>query len=391
MRENTPITDNIGKGEGMDRKDHATRRLLTRIALIALFLYAVINFSPLGSFFSLLLDITAPITIGLSIAFIINIPLCFFERLFDKAIGTPRAKWLLKLRRALCLLLCFILLLGIIIALCFAIIPQLKLSANALLDALPVISEQLIAHWERFSAFLGGYGITLPTPDFSIEGMLGLVRSAMLGRESAIINKSIGMAGSVFSRFFDVSLALVICVYVLARKEMLAKQCRRFLRAFLPSTACDRFFEIAGLSARTFTSFVSGQVFEAALLGVLCFLGMLLFGMPYPALISVVVGVSALIPIFGAFFGICVGTVFILVSDPSMAIWFVLFLLVLQQIESNVIYPRVIGKYVGLPAVWVLLSVTVGSAFGVVGILFSVPLFSVIYSLLGQFVKKRER
>lgn len=375
----------------MDRQYYTPRRLLTRIALVALFLYVVINFSPLGSFLSLLLDITAPITIGLSIAFIINIPLCLFERLSEEAFGAPRARWLLMLRRAFCLLLCFILLLGIIIALCFAIIPQLKLSANALLDALPVISEQLSERWQRLSTLLLGYGISLPTPDFSIEGMISLAHAALIGRESAIINKSIGMAGSVFSRAFDVTLAFVICVYVLARKEMLTRQVKRFIRAMLPSSAANKLFDVSTLAARTFASFISGQIFEAVLLGVLCFLGMLLFGMPYPALISVVIGVSALIPIFGAFFGISVGTVFILVSEPPMAIWFIVFMLVLQQIESNVIYPRVIGKYVGLPAVWVLLSVTVGSAFGVVGILFSVPLFSVIYSLLGQFVKKRER
>jgi predicted PurR-regulated permease PerM len=116
---------------------------------------------------------------------------------------------------------------------------------------------------------------------------------------------------------------------------------------------------------------------------------MIIFRMPFPALISVVVGVSALIPIFGAFFGIGIGALFVLVSKPSMTIWFIVFLLVLQQIETNFIYPRVIGKYVGLPAVWVLLSVTVGSSFGVVGILLSVPLFSVIYCLLGRFADER--
>lgn len=371
-------------------KQHTHLSRISRLALIALCAFIIINFSPIGSFLALLLDVGAPIIIGLSIAFIINIPLCLFERLFEKMLGAPSARWVAVLRRALSLILCFALLLGILTALLLAIVPQLRLSASALLDALPVISEQLSERWRMISELLSGYGISLPTPDLSIEGIIGLARAALIGRESAIINKSIGMAGSVFSRAFDVTLAFVICVYVLARKEMLARQVKRFIRAALPPSAADKLFGVSALAARTFSSFISGQLFEAVLLGVLCFLGMLLFGMPYPALISVVIGVSALIPIFGAFFGISVGTIFILVSKPSLAIWFIVFMLVLQQIESNIIYPRVIGKYVGLPAVWVLLSVTVGSAFGVVGILFSVPIFSVVYCLLGRFVERRE-
>ena len=360
-----------------------------KLAAVALILLVLANFSPIGAFISLLLDITAPITIGLAIAFIINIPLRFLEhiwKIIDRKADTRKR---FTVRRATCLSVCFLLLFGSLTALIFAIIPQLRLSASALFDALPEVSRQLEARWIRLANFFARYDITLPTPDFSIEGILAWVRSALVGKENSILGKSIGMANSIFSRAFDIGLAFVICAYVLSRKEMLGVQCERFFRAILPEDTSSRLFEINRLCAKTFTSFVTGQIFEALILGGLCFIGMLIFGMPFPALISVVVGVSALIPIFGAFIGIGVGTVFVLVSQPSMAIWFVIFLLALQQVETNFIYPRVIGKYVGLPAVWVLLSVTVGSAFGVVGILLSVPAFSVIYCLFGRFVDEK--
>ncbi len=364
-------------------------RRFFKLGIVAIILLVIVNFSPIGAFVSLLLDITAPITIGLSIAFIINIPLCFLERIWIRIDKKAEYRRHVALRRAVCLSICFLLLFGSLTALCFAIVPQLRLSLSALLDALPVLSEQLELKWQELSLFFAKYGISLPSPNFDIENILAWARTLIIGKERAIISKSIGMANSVFSRTFDVALAFIICAYVLARKEMLCKQSRRFFDALLPRTLSARLFEVSGLAARTFSSFVSGQVFEALILGGLCFVGMLIFGMPFPALISTVVGVSALVPIFGAFFGICIGTVFVLVSKPAMAIWFVIFLLVLQQIETNFIYPRVIGKYVGLPAVWVLLSVTVGSAFGMAGILLSVPAFSVIYCLFGRFVNER--
>lgn len=369
--------------------DNKFSRKLFTLATVAVILLLIINFSPISAFISLLIDITAPITLGLAIAFIINIPLCFFERIWSRIDTRTSGKGRSSACRCICLCVCFLLFFGSLTALIFAIIPQLRLSATALLDALPVIRERLDGYWAELTNFLAKYNITLPALSFSMENILSWLRSALFGKDGAIINKSLGMANSVFSRTFDVALAFVIGAYVLAKKEMLKKQCRRFFCAVFPSELCAKIFEVSALACKTFVSFIVGQVFEAFILGGLCFIGMIIFRMPFPALISVIVGVSALIPIFGAFFGIGVGALFVLVSKPSMTIWFIVFLLVLQQIETNFIYPRVIGKYVGLPAVWVLLSVTVGSSFGVVGILLSVPLFSVIYCLLGRFADEK--
>lgn len=371
-------------------KDGKVLRNFSKLATGALILLIIVNFSPIRAFASLLFDVSAPIIIGLAIAFIINIPLSFLERIWNRIDKNSSRRAHAACRRTVCLLICFLLLFGSLTALIFAIIPQLRLSARALMDVLPVISDRLLEYWGKVSAALAKYGVTLPSPDLSIDGILIWLRSLLTGKESAIINKSIGMANSVFSYAFDVCLAFIICAYVLARKEMLGKQCKKVLRAVCPAELCAKIFEVSALATKTFISFVSGQIFEALILGSLCFLGMLAFGMPFPALISVVIGVSALVPIFGAFFGICIGAIFVLISNPSMTVWFIVFLLALQQIETNFIYPRVIGKYVGLPAVWVLLSVTVGSSLGMAGILLSVPVFSVIYCLLGKFVNDRQ-
>lgn len=371
--------------------DNKFSRKLFALATVAVILLLIINFSPISAFISLLIDITAPITLGLAIAFIINIPLCFFERIWLRIDKHADYKKHSAIRRCICLCVCFLLFFGSLTALIFAIIPQLRLSATALLDALPVIRERLDGYWAELTNFLAKYNIALPALNFSMENIIDWLRSAIFGKDGAIINKSLGMANSVFSRTFDVALAFVIGAYVLAKKEMLKKQCRRLFCAIFSSKLCAKIFDVSALACKTFTSFIVGQVFEAFILGGLCFIGMIIFRMPFPALISVIVGVSALIPIFGAFFGIGIGALFVLVSKPSMTIWFIVFLLVLQQIETNFIYPRVIGKYVGLPAIWVLLSVVLGSSFGIVGISLSVPAFSVIYRLIGQFIDKKTK
>ncbi len=147
---------------------------------------------------------------------------------------------------------------------------------------------------------------------------------------------------------------------------------------------------VGRLSNRIFSKFVSGQCTEAIILGGLCFFGMSLFSMPYALMVSVVVGVTALIPMFGAFIGAGIGAFLILMVNPKSAFWFLLFIIVLQQLEGNLIYPRVVGKSVGLPGIWVLVAVTIGgSLWGVAGILLSVPTCSVLYALLRQSVRQR--
>ena len=185
-------------------------------------------------------------------------------------------------------------------------------------------------------------------------------------------------------------LALVFALYILGQKERLSEQLKRVITAYLPEEKADRMFYIGELSNRVFSNFVSGQLTEATLLGLLCFLGMTIFRMPYASMVAILVGFTALIPLFGAFIGTGIGAFLILMVSPIKAFWFIVFIIVLQQIEGNFIYPKVVGSSVGLPSIWVFSAITLGSRmFGVPGMLISVPLCSVLYCLFREAVRKR--
>ena len=174
-------------------------------------------------------------------------------------------------------------------------------------------------------------------------------------------------------------LALAFSLYLLAQKETLTGQAKKVVRALFSEKWAHWITDVARMTNRTFSNFVTGQLTEAVILGTLCFLGMLIFRLPYAGVISVLVGFTALIPIFGAFSGVGIGAFLILLVSPIKALWFVLFFVILQQLEGNLIYPRVVGKSVGLPGIWVLAAVTVGgNAFGLAGMLLAVPLCSVL-------------
>lgn len=155
------------------------------------------------------------------------------------------------------------------------------------------------------------------------------------------------------------------------------------MKAYLPSKSCNKIIDVAELSNRVFANFVSGQCLEAIIIGVLCFFGMIILRLPYAGAISVLVGFTALIPVFGAFIGTIVGAFLIFMVNPLQSVIFVIFIIVLQQLEGNLIYPHVVGKSVGLPGIWVLVAVTIGASInGVLGMLLSVPLASILYSIL---------
>ena len=198
------------------------------------------------------------------------------------------------------------------------------------------------------------------------------------------------MTGNIISMFVTLVLAVVFSIYMLAGKEKLLSQGRRLLRAYLPERWADRVSDVIQLTADIFSSFVSGQLIEACILGGLCALGTLFIQPDYAALIGVIIGVSALIPVAGAYIGAILSAFLLVMVNPVRALIFLIFLAVLQQIEGNVIYPRVVGTSIGLPGIWVLAAVTVGGGlFGLLGVLLSVPVASVVYALIKRDVRRR--
>ena len=198
------------------------------------------------------------------------------------------------------------------------------------------------------------------------------------------------LTSGLVSMVVTIVLALVFSVYMLSGKERLLAQCRRMLRAYVPETIAVPLLEVVRLTGSTFSRFVTGQLIEACILGGLCAIGMLFIQADYAPLIGVVVGFSALIPVAGAYLGALLSAVLLVMVSPLKALTFLVFLVILQQIEGNVIYPKVVGSSLGLPGIWVLAAVTVGGGLmGLAGVLFSVPIASVVYTLLKRDMRKR--
>ena len=207
---------------------------------------------------------------------------------------------------------------------------------------------------------------------------------------SLIATSAFSAVGGVASAILDLVIGLVFALYCLARKEILARQGRRILYAFVPEGITDETIRVLRLTNSTFSNFISGQCLEAVILGCLFAVSMAIFKLPYIPLVSVLIAVTALVPIVGAFVGCFLGAFFILVNDPFQALIFVAMFLVLQQIEGNLIYPKVVGTSIGLPGMWVLVAVTVGGdLMGIAGMLVMIPISSVLYTLLREFTAKR--
>ncbi len=346
--------------------------------------------SLLGMLFALL----SPLLIGLCIAFVMNVLLNPLEQLWTRIWGSVckkrGAKLTQKLKRPVCLLLSALIVIGALFLLIFMVFPEFKRTIGSFVEQLPAYAAQIEQWWTSVVRLAREYGIALPELSFNSDLIAGQITKLFTDNNGYLVNKTLDITTSIFSGVVDLVLAFVFSLYVLAQKEKLGRNVKQMLYAFFPERKISSLLDFASLTSQTFASFVTGQLTEALILGVLCYIGMLIFSIPYAVVISVLVGFTALIPVFGAFIGTAVGAFLILLVEPVKAFWFVLFIIVLQQLEGNLIYPRVVGKSVGLPGIWVLAAVTLGgNAFGIPGMLFGVPLCAVLYCLLKRAVAKR--
>ena len=293
------------------------------------------------------------------------------------------------------MILSFLLIAGLLFAVVFLLIPQLGVALNDFAAMLPGYLADLEALWVRLQALLDDFGFVLP--DFALDitqlnadGIFSAVKNFFAQWGGHILDTTVSITTTVFSGVFNTVLALVFSIYMLVQKELLCRQVKRILCAVLADKRVEQLSALADLVNRTFTNFLTGQLAEAVIIGVLCGIGMTVLRMPYAFVVSVIVGFTALIPVFGAYVGTAVGAFLILLAEPVKAIWFVIFIVVLQQLEGNLIYPRVVGKSVGLPGLLVLAAVTVGSSVGgILGMLLAVPVCSVVFTLCAQAVDAR--
>lgn len=335
-------------------------------------------------------SITSPFVTGLCIAFVVNVLMRPLEKLWCRIWRKSKGKWPMKLKRPVSLVLSTLIVIGAVCALLFMILPEFITTIKSFIDSIPQYIKQIEGWWDSLTEFADRFGMVLPELSLNPDKVINFINSLLRNNDSLIFNKTLDITTSIFSGIVNFALAFAFSIYVLAQKEKLGRQVKKVLFAFFKEKNVNRFLELISLTNHTFSSFVTGQLTEAVIIGVLCFIGMLIFGMPYAPIISVLVGATALIPVFGAFIGTVVGAFLILLISPIKAIIFVVFILVLQQLEGNLIYPRVVGKSVGLPGIWVLAAVTVGNnLMGIVGMLFSVPLCALFYTLFRRLVASR--
>lgn len=330
------------------------------------------------------LGILSPFLVGGAIAFILNVPMRFIEA------RLPGGKRWRPLRRPLALILTLAAMTGVVTLAVLVIGPGVG-------EAVRSITSQLPAAFQRVQKQLAELESWLPqlealAADFQVDWKALSEKAVSLARDwggGLVSSGGVLMAG-VVSGVSTFVIGLIFSFYVLLQKERLSRQGRQVLYALLPSAWADGALSVLRLANRTFSSFLSGQCVEAVILGSLFVVAMTLFRMPYALLVGVLIALTALIPVVGAFIGCIVGALLIAVTNPFQALAFIALFLVLQQVEGNLIYPHVVGNSVGLPSIWVLAAVTLGGKLmGIAGMLFFIPLCSVLYALFRGFVKGR--
>ena len=371
----------------LDKK--GTLKLLGVIFASILFFAAINNFSVVWGVIKNVLSVLSPLFIGLALAFILNLPLRFFEtKVFRKLTYSQNKVWK-KLKRPICLTLSVVLSLAVVSVLLVIIIPQI-------IDAVKAFIVELPKYMDAVMGWADGMIDKYDLPIESISSYLNWADiSAKLleifnNNQETIVNTTKDIIMGLGTAIFNMIFGFVFAIYILASKESLGRTSRRLVYSVLPSDKAKSLLKVSSMSNKAFSGFVVGQLLEAVLVGVLCVTGMLILKMPYAVLVSAIIAITQLIPIFGPIIGTVIGAFVILIVSPMQAIWFVVFILALQQVESNVIYPKIMGKTVGLPGLWVLVSVTTfGGLWGVVGIIFSVPVCSVVYALFDSWLSKR--
>ncbi len=374
----------------MELNKKNVKTLILIIAAAILIFLGFQNMNIVFDFLGWILSIFTPLLIGLAFAFVFNVPLKFFERkIFTRKDGTHRGG---KARRPVSLMLSVLLVLGIITAIMFLVIPELINSLVLLVQNLPdaVMRFQEWIEWlmdenPKIRDFFLSTNINW---DEITNNLLGWVQDLSIN----FVGQAFEIVVSTISFIVNICLGFIISIYFLAQKEKLSSQFKKLTYAFLPVKKADAVVSIFKLTSETFSRSVSCSMIECSILATITMVSMTIFGFPYAIMVGCIIGVMALIPMFGVTIGIIIGALLILTVSPMKAIWFVVMMIIIQQIEGNLIYPRVASSTVGLPSLWVMTAIIVGGRmFGFVGMLVSVPITSVIYTILRRVVNTRLR
>ncbi len=349
------------------------RHMMILITYTIALLWMIMHVDTVISIIVLSINVLKPFIYGIFLAFVFNIPLSFFMRKLEGKIH--------KGRKACAALLSLASIVVVIMAIIWIVVPLLADSIKNLIEALPLYIEQ-IGQWVNMAMEEGW---------LSEEIMLNIMtyfeqaQTLLLEMLKDGIPQVIGAAGSIISSVTNAVLAIVICVYITISKEKLIRQCDMVAQAFMKEKIYNFSKKVVKLAQETFTNFISGQLLEACIIGVLCYIGCLILHFPYAPILALIIGITNVIPIFGAIFGVGISCVLVMIVNPVQGLLFLVFGICLQQFESNIIYPRVVGNSVGLSGLWVLFAITIGGdLLGLVGMVIGLPLFSIVYTLLKE-------
>jgi len=369
----------------MYSKEEIRKPLLTGlIILFGVIAYHVFdNFEATLKFLDNLFGIFSPIVGGFMLAYLLNIPMKSIENKLLKKVKLKPG-----LKRSLALVLTLILVIGFFTLAFYFVLPQLVRSVNQLVEASPTYISNL-------AQFLQAQITKLNLSEDIVNEILSLWKTVINGVTSVMLNfaeYALGTVSGIISGIFNAVISTVLGIYILTSKEKLQRTFKKVFYAFTPRTFCDKAAKYIRIVDGSFENFIRGQIIEALILGAICYIGMLIFGFEYALVISFLVGLTNIIPLFGPYIGAIPSMLLLVMVNPIHALWFIVFLLILQQIESNLIYPRVVGSNMGISGFWIIFAVVVGnSLFGILGILLGIPLLSSVYIIVKEIAEERLR
>lgn len=328
-----------------------------------------------------------PLILGIAIAFVLNLLLKIIE---NKLIGgknkLSRGKFIQKHKRMISILITYAIAISVIVIIILFIVPQVVDSSKTLISKLPEYGQKITAFGTSIYEDLG-------LTDETVTQLFGNFKEIFVGLSEftattllTVFNVTMNITSGALNAF----MGIIFSIYILAQKEKLIEIVSKVNRAFNSKKASEYLANLAWDSSRIFSKFVGGQITEALILGTLCFIGLLIFDIPYAPLVSVLIAITSLIPVVGAFIGTIPSVLIISMENPTQALFFVIFIVILQQLEGNIIYPKVVGDAIGIGGFWVFLAITVGGGlFGIVGMLLGVPMMAILYSVVRNAVNSR--
>lgn len=353
------------------------------------------NLTAVAGFLSGVLKILAPVIVGFCLAFILNIVMNFFEKKVFKGMAKSKKSAVRSLVRPLSLISTIIAMLGFVVLLMFIIIPQLEDTVTLLVEKIPVYYQNVVS-W--IDGLVERFGLEVSTemlhnPQIKIEDIMAMAEKVFTFEATGdILNTTMGVTSSVVSGVANLALGFIIAIYILAEKEKIGNFTNKILKAVLPEKPYKHLCDICSVASNSFSNFITGQFTDAFILAVLTFVGMLIFRFPSAAVVSVIIGISALIPVIGPIIGEVIGCLIIFMESPLKALLFLIFVLILQAIDNNFIYPKIVGKSVGLPGILVLVAVILGGNIGgILGVLLGVPTASAIYALVVDWLANKNK